>query len=587
MARIQRYIQDRLASQAVGTPGIDESGSILGQNVAQNASVLQQEQNTNNRVAAGNLVQNITNAANYIGYELRTRQAAQQHVIAAKNKILTDQAVANHLYNLGGQIDDASKVIREGTRSNPDEAVNLFRKESPQIIEGYLTQKDEKTGLPLVPEAIAAEVRQKIQAKQTGEESQINNWAFTEKDKNAHAQVEYQSNDLIERAADVAAGDLLGLGKIKVQAKALGEVWAQTQGNQRADLKLQTTLRDGSEKFAAKTAEEKPEELLKMLENKSLEQYGFTKDVQYKNRAEARIKEINTAEKNEFDATTGLAKADLSEVRRVMTDNPKSVSAANHVIKTVEPLRDAIFKMSKEEQARRVPLLKEYDSALRSAHTQIESINDEKVSLARREKSEAEHLGVQKRIAAGIEKQVEIAGTKSVLDSPEARSRMEDVGLLATQLSDSKSLKKKKSAEEYTKIADNLLKRTDEMIDLGYARPQDVLHARNVAKNALITIRDKSKSRTDAIESLLNNPSAKLSGAIYDDPPEKVFNALNTQKKESLNPAIRGAFQIQLAKEVAAFKAKTNRDPDPSNPAEWAAVTDNATSRTIANWRQR
>lgn len=122
MARIPLYDQQQLASQMVGTPGVDRSGAQMFSSLAQ---------------AAGGLGDQISRTQYYNKINERKALEAQKKLEAAQTKALDDVDYANAMIELTRQIGEEEQSIKTDYQNDPVGIDKVFQESSTRILDAY------------------------------------------------------------------------------------------------------------------------------------------------------------------------------------------------------------------------------------------------------------------------------------------------------------------------------------------------------------------------------------------------------------------------------------------------------------------
>jgi hypothetical protein len=183
MPRIPQYQQDKLASSAVGTAGVDNSGAQLANTVAS---------------AAGNA----SNQLLYLGGQLKQEEYRQQQQVlavqAAQKKMADGVSIAQHSAAVQAAMAEANKELQIAYASNPNDIAKAIPVQEAEILARYT----EENGLN--PE-VAAGVTKSIYNTQNERINKGSSWAAQRNTDNVKASLDSMVDSARKQAATVGS----------------------------------------------------------------------------------------------------------------------------------------------------------------------------------------------------------------------------------------------------------------------------------------------------------------------------------------------------------------------------------------------
>jgi hypothetical protein len=141
MAKIPLYQQQELASQRVGTPGIDRSGEVLANAIMQSTGQVDSAELSAQSHISAQLQANQSQAMHQLGYDLRRQQAINAQVEAAQIKHANDQDIVNHTHQYTMQATQLYGKLSMDDSISPEDLPNKVRDGLSQLQQTYAKDK--------------------------------------------------------------------------------------------------------------------------------------------------------------------------------------------------------------------------------------------------------------------------------------------------------------------------------------------------------------------------------------------------------------------------------------------------------------
>lgn len=141
MAKIPLYQQQELASQRVGTPGIDRSGEVLANAIMQSTGQVDSAELSAQSHISAQLQANQSQAMHQLGYDLRRQQAINAQVEAAQIKHANDQDIVNHTHQYTMQATQLYGKLSMDDSIAPEDLPNAVRDGLSQLQQTYAKDK--------------------------------------------------------------------------------------------------------------------------------------------------------------------------------------------------------------------------------------------------------------------------------------------------------------------------------------------------------------------------------------------------------------------------------------------------------------
>jgi hypothetical protein len=141
MAKIPLYQQQELASQRVGTPGVDRSGEVLANAIMQSTGQVDSAEIAAQSHISAQLQSNQTQAMHQLGYDLRRQQAINAQVEAAQLKHSNDQDIVNHTHQYTMQATQLYGQLSMDDKISPEDLPTRVRDGLTQLQQGYAKDK--------------------------------------------------------------------------------------------------------------------------------------------------------------------------------------------------------------------------------------------------------------------------------------------------------------------------------------------------------------------------------------------------------------------------------------------------------------
>lgn len=195
MPKIPVYEQGQLASSAVGTPGVDTSGTQLFGTIAQ---------------AAGGITDELARTIQANNVEAARKKREADELAKAQKKILDDIDVANHESKLDLQLGDEEGKVKAEKQSDPAGSGALFTQRGTDIMDKYLDGITDEN----VKNRVKLGTIKSINARANA----MNGWTLTQRTANAQAGIESTLAEYVNRAGNLTTAQEVGQTWEKIEA---------------------------------------------------------------------------------------------------------------------------------------------------------------------------------------------------------------------------------------------------------------------------------------------------------------------------------------------------------------------------------
>ena len=194
MGKISTYEQGQLASQVVGTPGVDNSTAQLFNTVAASASSI-----------ADSAFQSLqTDRVE----ELR-KQREQEQLAKAHQKMLDEVDTAAHRGRVDLLLDEDQNAVKADKQNDPSGAPILFNDKANKRLDEYLSTISDENVRMKVKEESLKEINSRANS--------LNNWVYTQRTANAQGNIANVFSDYATSAGNLTS------------AKDVGEYWQKIE----------------------------------------------------------------------------------------------------------------------------------------------------------------------------------------------------------------------------------------------------------------------------------------------------------------------------------------------------------------------
>lgn len=308
MAKVSRYVQDRLASSLVGTPQQDNSGSIIAQSISQGAGALAgaaaqgnadanavyfrgvAAQNAANEQAASNLNQattqatfrsndiatglrntsnqiyrqeqailgqDIENSGQIIGNELRIRQAQQRQTEQRIEQLNNEIAASHHNLQLGLAVDSLTEQLKESNKATPGNAVKELPEQANILFTDYVENN------PMEP-LVSAAVQKQFNESLLRQAKELNTYKYTQGKANSEAFVQDDTRQLIQKAGSTV--DPVEFGRIIQTLNGKQAEYLAVYGT-KGELEMSKAKDAASKNYLNNLYPQNPDAAIKMVES--------------------------------------------------------------------------------------------------------------------------------------------------------------------------------------------------------------------------------------------------------------------------------------------------------------------------------
>jgi len=431
MARIPRYVRDSLASQAVGTPGLDQSANILSNSV-QDATGQLAYADTQNRISTIQGLGGIAyDAVRAIGAGI-TLQRAQQ-------KLIDNDQLNRAMYDYDQQLLKNEEMAKTANTNNPTVVHESFRRQAEQVQKSFLYQMEKDKLSKNVRMRFAMASNNVIKQRTHG----LSSWGLQEAKNRVAENMKVMGEQLpLNIGASNTVEELLD-GQVKIAEHGL--MFEQSGMGKNVDPWINKTSKESARQFLIRQAEIDPDKTLKEhLNDPRIERFGLQQSdlIAIKNRAEGRKDELRAKANRELrDAKTDY-QSDLTTRLMPLIEDKYSIEAA-----------ETGFNMTRNElhELARTPVEKRSDLD----KYKIQQLASKVAYFDSRRKAAIEHKRVEDNRAKALQNAI-VAGNAKLareLKKAEAEEKQKRYDDWVSTVSQGKGLEVAMAAKEAYKFA--------------------------------------------------------------------------------------------------------------------------------------
>lgn len=404
MAKIPRYIQDKIASQAVGTPGLDQSANILSEATANATNQLAYSDAMNQASMASGLANIAGNAIKAIAGGIRLQQIQQRQ--------LNQGAINKALYDFDEELTKSEDLAKRANINNPTAVSEAFRAPSEIKLQAFLQNLESNKANADVIRAVGIHGNNLIKQRSRA----LTNWGYTEAKNNLFKEMDTMEKNLPAKLGNVDSVEELVKNQNQVADYALRYSKAGAGDNNVIGWSTKIS-KESAREFLKKQAEFNPKDVSKLIEHPDIKSFELQPSdiVAIKNRAEGRIKELEADAARELRDAKSDYKTSLSE-RLMDTDGDK---------KDVQAAEAAFNSVSQElHELTRIPVQKrtELDNfKINTLAQKRHQLNSRKVSAENYARAEADRQARMLKAIANNNKEL----VNSILKSEREAKRKE------------------------------------------------------------------------------------------------------------------------------------------------------------------
>lgn len=553
MAKIPRYVRDSLASQAVGTPGLDQSANILS-NSLQDATGQLAYADTQNRVSA---VQGIGGVA----FDAVRAISAGISLQRAQQKLIDNDQLNRAMYDYDQQLLKNEELAKTANTNNPTVVHESFRRQAEQVQKSFLYQMEKDKLSKNVRMRFAMASNNVIKQRTRG----LSSWGLQEAKNRVAENMNVMGEQLpLNIGASNTVEELLD-GQVKIAEHGL--MFEQSGMGKNVGPWINKTSKESARQFLLRQAEIDPDKTInEHLKDPRIERFGLQQSdlIAIKNKAEGRKNDLREkANRDLRDAKTDY-QSDLTTRLMPLVEDKNSVQAA-----------EAGFNMTRNElhELARTPVEKrsELDKY------KIQQLAAKVTYFDSRRKAAKEHERVEANRAralqnAIVEGNAKLARELKRAEAEEKKKRYDD---WVSTVSQGKGLEVAMAAKEAFKFAtvndskmlpEERMKRINEARDLiekshDYLDPPDKLPTNYsqmmTSLNALArTTTAKTPDQANAAWEIFHN----LTGGFF-KLEDSTGARLNPTKEPKRDVAIEQAGSDNFSKTLEKAKVRYGRKP--------------------------
>lgn len=574
MARIPRYVQDALASQAVGTPGLDQSANILS-----NA-----QQNATNQLAYSDMQNQVSNVQGLGGIASGAIRAISAGIKLQRTQqtLLNQGAVAEAMYQFSQELDKNEDFAKRANINNPTATSQAFRSPAEFKLQNFLhgleKQKFNRQVINQVNKMALSEIKTRSHS--------LTNWGFEQAKVRTKESMTVLGNELPNQlgAADNVDDFLKKRSDVTQYAAKFAEAGMGEDQSRFWDAK---TARDGALQFLKVQSENNPQLIEGIVNREDFVKQSGLRPTDIEKAKDDAVRELNVLHKKTIDLLkndNALKISALSDMTAISDDYPTDNDQANNALRQVDKFRMDIRKLPAQAQVSYAPALAKADAEHNRLNSRIKA--NDKAAEQERKAAEREAKADAREGAAAIRAArteqrwndyLENKEEKKKLETPEAVNMADTIAAKAKMLATKADINKDVSPRE-AEFARSLIQDIDRARSMGFVTASGTREYKSLAEATLQRVIDKygNKATSPQIQKQINESKRVLTA-----PTPELMHVMNPSKDPKVTKDININWTSEVQKTKEAFIKRNGKQP--TSEAAWQFIYQQTAKRFKPN----